>query len=180
MPPPPPGAYYHTRASHRYNALVRRILRAEEEAMVTSILDVGGWKGEFVSALEGIHTKRLVDLNATPGERDGVVCIRGDFMDTEVPTSDIVTCLQVLEHLDDQTVGTFARRLFSVARKKVIISVPFHWSENACRWHKQDPVTREKLAGWVGRPPTWDKVVREENGMERLVCVYDIPEEIDR
>ena len=38
--------------------------------------------------------------------------------------------------------------------------------------HKQNEITRDKIAAWAGRQPEAYDIVEEENGDKRIICVY--------
>ena len=83
---------------------------------------------------------------------------------------DVVTCLQVLEHIDDDTVYNFAQKLFTLGNI-VIISVPYMWKKGICKYHKQDPVDETKLYGWTKKIPIYSIIIKD-NHFNRIINVY--------
>ncbi|MAH50574.1 hypothetical protein CMI37_32435 [Candidatus Pacearchaeota archaeon] len=138
-----------------------------------SIVDIGGWAGNFVGKTS-LNKKTCLDWwrrtdTKTP---EDVKLIIEDFLTWEIERHDIACCMQVLEHMPDEYVEEFAKKLFHVA-PHVIISVPYKWRAGMCKYHKQDPVDKYKLKKWVGREPNFCYIVKD--GMaERLVCYYGI------
>ena len=161
--------YWGSRQDLAYYRLVRAWL--DELGPGRLIIDVGGadtpvvtW-GRFerrividpggASPLEGVESHAESWLSYHPDER-----------------ADVITCLQVLEHLDDEQVAAFARKLLSSGRT-AIISVPYLWPAGSCEHHRQDPVTLTKLAGWVGQRPRRSVVVTDGK-WRRLVTLFGV------
>jgi hypothetical protein len=164
------GSYYERKRKHlKYYQKIIQVLAGLPEKY--SIVDVGGWKGEFLQKTPFL-TKTLVDLKAS--EMENVQTVRGDFLQVDVKVHDIVICLQVLEHIAHDQVTPFARKLFQLAKECVIISVPYKWSSTACKYHIHDPVDEKKMERWTGRRPEKKYIIREENGVERMICIYSI------
>lgn len=96
----------------------------------------------------------------------------GNFMRYPVEKKfDVVTCFQVLEHLDDDVVEDFTRKLFHHTNRMLLISVPYKWAKGSCSEHKQDPVDEEKLLKWTGESPVFCQVVRDGT-RDRMICAY--------
>jgi hypothetical protein len=89
---------------------------------------------------------------------------------TLVPLCEVVTCLQVLEHLDQPE--PFCAALFAHARQAVILSLPWHWPAGTDASHKQDPVGGDKVLLWTGRDPTSCRVT--PGTRPRAVLLYQI------
>ena len=132
------------------------------------VLDVGGRDCEYILWFDWFSHKSVLDIRPA-AKLDGVESIRADFRDYKPPRQfDLVTCLQVLEHLDDP--APFMRKLLATGRV-LIASVPYRWPKGACRWHRQDPVDDRKLDAWAGRAPSERRVVTDR-GVKRLIAVY--------
>ena len=86
----------------------------------------------------------------------------------------MVTCMQVLEHIQDEYVGDFAKKLFAIS-SRVLISVPYKWKQGVCKYHYQDPVDEKKIYGWVERQPTESFIVNEAH--RRLISYYEFGEQ---
>ena len=79
-----------------------------------SIIDIGGWAGGFISRTS-LETKVCLDRISKDEETiEGVELIIEDFLKWDVKRFDIVCCMQVLEHIDDENVEKFAEKLFSM------------------------------------------------------------------
>jgi hypothetical protein len=150
---------------------VVRIVAAGLAADAGSVLDVGSRGTPYLEWFPGVPVRTSLDLVA-PYRAAGIQSLATDFLTWEPDRRyDLVTCLQVLEHVTDAT--TFARRLLAAGRI-VLISVPYRWRAGQSKHHVHDPVTLDKVRAWFGREPSFRYVVREpSNGFERLVCVFD-------
>jgi|ERR1700722_409069 len=133
-----------------------------------SILDVGGADCGYLQWFDWIPFKQTVDLRVKTNT-PGINSLRIDFMEYQPARSfDVVLCLQVLEHLVDPQL--FAKKLLTTA-PVVIISVPYKWPKNLCKFHTQDPVDESKLEAWTGRPPT-DGCIVMDKGIPRYVAAF--------
>lgn len=165
------GRYWKRRAPARYYEYVRRELGRFEPG--GSLLDVGGHDTP-VCAWGDFDSRVSVTLKPIRRRLPHVRYRIMDFM--ELPRAaqfDVVTCLQVLEHLDDDLVKDFARKLLMHARIATIVSVPFEWRRGHWPAHVQDPVDLDKLSSWFGRKPDAHAVILEDTGIERLVARFD-------
>ena len=84
---------------------------------------------------------------------------------------EVVTCLQVLEHLDNKKVRKFAKKLLRHSTDMTIISVPFMWEDGLCQQHLQDPIDLKKLTSWTGIEPS-DHFIVVDGTVKRLVAKY--------
>ena len=81
----------------------------------------------------------------------------------------------MLEHVPQAE--RFARRLQELG-KLVIVSVPYKWGDKPrpTPGHVHDPVTYEKLTGWMGREANNKIIVQQpfsQNKSRRLIALYD-------
>lgn len=165
------GNYFHNRKGYKYYKKVNEILQKLSQHN-SSILDVGGWKGEFISSVKGFPNKTVTDLHKRPKDfNKNIRFISGDFLKLNYTKYDIVVCLQVLEHLNYDLVKKFTQKLFQVG-KTVIISVPYKWKSGKCKYHVHDPVDELKLFSWTNRYPKKTWIITEKNGIKRLIAVY--------
>ena len=158
--------YWAERQAMRYYS--RTVAIAQKYAPeARSVLDVGSHETTNILRFSWIPSKTAIDIGHKP-KIPGVTGIKANFLDYRPDERfDLVTCLQVLEHLDEPT--AFAQRLRAVGRT-VIVSVPYQWAEGQCVYHKQDPIDEAKLAGWLG--DDWlDHEIVEDDGVERLIVV---------
>lgn len=162
--------YFKQRRHLNYYQQARALVN-EHAMSCHSILDVGSRNVPFAGWFPWITDQTTIDLQ--DGPRMGINHhIRADFLTHGFDRPyDLVTCLQVLEHVE--RAQEFARKLFCVAQKHVLISVPYRWPEGFCRYHRHDPVDDEKLAGWTGRVPDVRCVVRDGH-KDRLLCWYEV------
>ena len=87
------------------------------------------------------------------------------------PLFDLVLCSEVVEHI--ATPREFVRKLLAVGAV-VVLSVPYRWArcDNTRCHHKQNQITRDKIAVWAGRQPLAYDIVEEASGERRIICVY--------
>lgn len=155
---------------YQYVYLLCRVVGREAK----TALDVGSRATPFLEWLPWIDERVSVDLEL-PYSSPTVTGLKADFFEYAPERRfDLVTCLQVLEHVPEAP--RFAQKLLEVSRH-LVVSVPFEWS-NKAPGHVHDPVTLEKLTGWVGRPPNFHVVVEElfapRTNSRRLIAYYDI------
>lgn len=157
--------YYKERKDFHYYKKVEALLSS---LSFDSILDVGARRSPVLENIKGPIEKVLLDKYEIP-PLEGFHIITSDFY-TWIPDKhyDIVLCLQVLEHLENPE--AFAEKLFTIAKKTVILSVPYKWKKGKCKYHIQDPVDMEKLKSWTNREPSESYIIND--GLERLICVY--------
>ncbi|HDQ45434.1 MAG TPA: class I SAM-dependent methyltransferase [bacterium] len=143
-----------------------------------SVLDVGTFYGDFLKSVLDADPDRVVfgtEINRTRRDlsngRIGRRAVRIDFRNGALETFedrsvDNVVCLEVIEHLPDD--GFAVRELCRVARKRVLISVPFNETlrEHLCiHCHRYTPENGHRRSYHHGSfqpllPEGW--VVREE------------------
>ncbi|MEJ7605162.1 MAG: methyltransferase domain-containing protein [Bryobacteraceae bacterium] len=166
----PVPSYYASRECLNYYAVCGDLVK-ERGFACRSILDVGSADVPFVEWFDWIADRVTVDQRDREG-RLGSTHLQADFRSHQFNrTFDLVTCMQVLEHLHE--VEPFARKLFTLSNRFVLISVPYKWPQGRCRFHVQDPVDKESLLRWTGRTPEVEIVVNDER-TERLVSWYQI------
>jgi hypothetical protein len=166
-PPPPHGHYWESRKHLLYYKEVVRLARKHCGA-ARSVIDVGAKQNPFVLQLGWIADKTRLDIVPIP-PLAGCLTIEADFMDYRVTEPfDLVLCLQVLEHLESP--AQFARKLLETGRT-VIVSVPYKWPKGLVPSHRQDPVDEHLLREWTGIDWIDESVVREHNGVERMIVV---------
>ncbi len=134
------------------------------------IVDVGS-RGTPVASWGTFEKRYAVDLEELPQTAGGIEFVRSDWMTWEPPVRvDLITCCQVMEHLTDEVVGPFGRKIIASCRR-AIVSVPYMWKKGGTKEHLQDPVSREKLEGWMGR-----KAIRThidvDKGYRRLIAEF--------
>lgn len=150
---------------------VVRIICARFAQHPKSVLDVGSNRTPTLEWHRDSAT-RLVSLDLyRPYVADGVVSVAEDFLQYRPgETFDLVTCLQVLEHVPDAY--AFAQRLLATGRV-VVVSVPYRWPKGRCKGHVHDPVDRLKMYRWFRRWPTYSYIAREVfTRRSRLIQVY--------
>lgn len=161
--------FYEGRKTCGYYRTVRRLL--ESLGPRESILDVGCWDSP-VATWGDFRIRYAVDSQRRPGIAE-VTKIVGTWPETAElfrrPVS-VVTCLQVLEHVDDTR--AFAKALFAVARECVIISVPYKWPVGECKHHVHDPIDEAKLEWMTGETPR--ERILTNGKLTRMVAIYDV------
>lgn len=163
--------YAKDRQNLEYYRLVRRAL--ERFSPGESIIDIGCGGTPVVYA--GDFASRTVVNREPIPEYPAVETIIGKFPEVVLPKKrySVVSCCQVLEHLTDAEMGPFVKRLFSLAQRGLVVSVPYKWREGACKHHRQDPIDRAKLRQMLGRQWNGHTIVRDD-GVERIVVWFDL------
>ncbi len=158
--------YWKERKNCKY---YQKVISIINKIAKTSIIDVGSSNTELHSFVGSSYEDRAcLDIHKLPAIK-GVRTIRANFYKWSPDKRyDVVSCLQVLEHLDDPK--AFAQKLFDLG-ETVIISVPYKWKKGFCIHHVQDPVDEAKLFLWTQTVPD-EKHIIEDFGVERLICVY--------
>lgn len=132
----------------------------------SSILDVGCF--DTPTATWGHFNHRYtVDLEHDP-KLPGVQSHIANFMTWKPPhRMTVVTCLQVLEHLEDEQVRPFAEKLLA-SGEHVIVSVPYEWKKGEEKGHKQDPISFWKFDRMMGTPPLEKLVILDGKRLRLL------------
>jgi hypothetical protein len=161
--------YYESRADLFYYKVVKDWINRYSPGK--QIIDVGSHSTPIV--LEGEFEHRMmVDLKPFQVDYPQVEQIQTDWMTLDLEAkSDLVLCLQVLEHLDDELVARFAQKVIA-SGKKAIISVPYRWRKGYCKYHCQDPVTLEKLISWTSQEPV-EYYIESRDPDERLIALFE-------
>ena len=166
------GAYWNDRQDLIYYRYVDFILRCIA-ADARSLLDVGTGNCPYPEWFDWIPARTSIDL-MNPYASDAVTGIAGDIFTHPFPDLfDVVTCLQVLEHVPDA--HAFAQRLLALG-KLLVVSVPHRWPAGKIEDHVHDPVDLDKLEQWFDRKPNYVQSIREpflESFGDRLICIYD-------
>ncbi|MCG7384151.1 methyltransferase domain-containing protein [Paenibacillus sp. ACRRY] len=165
-------SYWARRERFMYYQYIKFMVKALGDD-AKSLLDVGSSNAEYVESFNWIANRYALDINK-PYQSGNVKGIQMDFMEFQ-PTErfDFVTCLQVLEHIQDPV--PFVKKLFEVG-KRVLISVPYMWRENSEEGHIHDPVDLGKVISWIGKNPDYHIIVEEplfnSTKNRRLICYY--------
>lgn len=164
--------YFDSRKDLKYYQTIYNILENLPDDN-NSILDVGGWKGEFLSKVDGFTSKTVIDLHKKPENfPKDITFINENFLTVNLTKKyDIVICMQVLEHIDKKHINQFTQKLFQYG-KNVLISVPYKWKKGFCKYHLHDPVNEAKLKLWTKREPQKTWIVTENNNISRLIALY--------
>lgn len=168
------GEYWRKRSDMMYYRYLDYIIRSVG-AKASSLIDVGSGNCPYLDWWDWIPERVSVDIRV-PYSSEGVVGIQGDIFKLAFDkTFDLCTCFQVLEHVPDAE--AFARRLLELG-ELVIVSVPYKWGDKprVTPGHVHDPVSYEKLTGWMGREANYKIIVEEPFGRlknKRLIALYD-------
>ena len=134
-----------------------------------TVCDVGS---NGVDMLTFLPCKKKVSIDLDrPYYGDGVQSVKGDFLEFDGNDFDVITCFQVLEHIDDSNIKKFSNKLLKSA-KVAVISVPYEWPKGQCKSHLQDPVSLEKVINWFGVRPIFQHIVIEKNGIKRIILIF--------
>jgi hypothetical protein len=170
-----PVTYWSSRKDMNY---YKKVLKLMASTPAKSVIDIGGWRGEFLHSVDFIPDKTCLDRQNAEQKYSDIQYINTNFLDYQPERAyDLAICLQVLEHLKDEIIHEFTEKIFTLA-PRVIISVPYQWQKNACEYHLQDPVDLEKLKCWTQREPNETYIVKEKpwarigSNHIRLICEY--------
>ena len=170
------NTYFEERKHSPYYKYVRTLLGILSYN-ADSVCDVGSNGTDMISWLP-CKEKVSIDLR-NPLRAEGIQSIKADFITYDFSRKfDIVTCFQVLEHIDDEHVKLFANRLLETAENLLIVSVPYLWAKGACKYHLQDPVDQIKFASWFDissetkLKPVFSRVIYDDKRIGRLVVVF--------
>lgn len=158
---------------YRYVDYIIRTVGADARTMI----DVGTGGCPYLDWFDWIDHRVSLDL-AEPYASNDVQGIIGDVFNYPFDqTFDLLTCLQVAEHVPEP--APFIKRLLELA-SICVISVPFMWPEGATTNHVNDPVSLEDITDWAGRSPNYSIVVDEpfaprtaNRKGRRLITVFD-------
>ena len=166
------GLYWQHRMDMMYYHNVDYIMRTVAKG-AKSMIDIGTANCPYQEWFDWIP-KRVSFDQTPPYQSENVTGIQADFLTYEFKKKyDVCTCLQVLEHIPN--VEEFAQKLLTVS-DLVIVSVPHRWGERAADDHIHDPVSYEKLTGWMGREANYHIVIQEPFRArvgQRLIAIYD-------
>jgi hypothetical protein len=154
--------YWEERKNYRYYKEVTDLL--DDLGYKDSIIDVGSYNTPVVTYGNFDKRYRIDKEKLDPIE--GVIDIQKDWLDVDL-SADVITCLQTLEHLDDDEIKPFCKKLKSSA-ETLIVSVPYNWDEDRCEWHKQDPVDLKKVCNWF----EVNSLILHHYSQERLVLLF--------
>ena len=136
-----------------------------------TILDVGPFDAPTV--LCGKFSRRITVDGQDRPDLPGVEKIIARWPDAAsliTEPVDLVLCMQVIEHIADYQ--PFVEALFRVG-ERVIISLPWKWAADACKYHAHDPIDDEKLVKLIPWQPLSRYVVTEDDGVSRIILFYD-------
>ncbi|MFQ8429987.1 class I SAM-dependent methyltransferase [Amaricoccus sp. W119] len=166
------GAYWRKRTDLMYYQYFKYFVRCLAPN-AKSLIDIGSGNAPYLEWFDWIPDRVSFD-KAHPYQSETVRGLEGDFFTFDFGQRfDLVTCMQVLEHIPDAE--RFARRLTEIG-DLLLVSVPFRWPKGQTRGHVNDPVDLKKLSRWFGREPNYSMIVREpfvKRAGARLFAIYD-------
>jgi len=160
--------YWNNRSDLHYYQVVKSLV--EEHSPGNLIMDVGAWNTPAITW--GDFKRRIaIDRYKIPSQPKNVEAVCADWLNYQCDEiSDVILCLQVLEHLSDAVVESFAKKIVRSGRI-AIISVPFMWKEGQCEHHLQDPVDLKKLEKWVGYSAI-KHIIEDRDTDKRLIALF--------
>ena len=161
------NSYKNKRKNFLYYKVIKIILKFLSDKNYT-ILDVGSANMDMISDLN-FKERVSVDI-VCPIESDKVIGIKTDFFDYKEPYKfDIVTCFQVIEHVENAK--KFTQKLLNTG-KLVIISLPYKWAKGLSKYHCQDPVDERKLYSWTNKKPVCSFYIKDLDNNCRFISIY--------
>lgn len=122
---------YHKR--HRIRGSFRRAVQlANFWPDCTSALDVGCRSTGFLYQLVPRYKIRVGTDIYKPlymgGDDPDVLFVHGDFLKIQFNNLfDVVVCMETMEHIDPSDRRAFATKLMSLAKKHLLVSIPYMW-----------------------------------------------------
>jgi hypothetical protein len=115
-----------------------------------------------------------VDYLDRPPLKD-VMAFKKDFLSWKPPEHfSVITCCQVLEHLGDAELPLFVSKMKAIS-DYMIITVPFMWSKGDEEGHKQDPISKEKFHGMIGKIPVEEIIVLDGKRARLCALIRNLP-----
>lgn len=149
----------------KYYQAVRDILT--ELGARYSIIDVGSWDTPVVTWGD-FKYRMQIDKKPCRVEYKGVDYVQKDWLKAVV-SADVITCLQVIEHVERPDV--FLNKIL-LSCNIAIVSLPFQWEAGACKAHLHDPINLAVIEEWSGAH-TFEFQIIKDGGAERIVLYYD-------
>ena len=139
-----------------------------------SLIDIGNKGCEYVYEYDWIPEKTVLDMAGDISNLNGTVTkIQEDFYTWTPPKKyNLVTCLQVLEHVDDPP--AFVEKLVSITDGYLLISVPYMWPAGQCESHLYDPMDLDFIHGMFPFPFDEEAVIEEKTGKKRFIGIKEI------
>ena len=170
--------YFSKRRHLKYYQYVRELL--QRIGQVDVAVDVGAADTDIILSAQA--RRRIIiepgDFDVVQGE--GVEWIKKTWSESrdDLPgTVDVLTCLQVLEHMPSKDIAQAMAHAFVLQSPHVIVSVPYCWIPGSSGDHKLDPISLMDVIEWFGREPTETRIIQElpEKGYHaavRLVAYF--------
>ena len=162
------GSYHNSRKKMVYIKALKQILHIICDEKQESIIDIGSNGVDLISFLP-IKTKVSLDI-VNPIKNDKVIGLKQDFFTYKPDRKfDIVTCFQVIEHI--QEAKSFTQKLLKTGNI-IVISLPYKWKNGACEYHCQDPIDETKILSWTQVEPEHVFYCHETDNSVRIICLY--------
>ena len=136
------------RKEYKYYKIVKIIIKILSGKNKT-ILDIGSREIDLMSEFP---FKRCVSVAISgPISNEKVDGFEMDFFDYNIEEKfDIITCLQVVEHVENAK--KFIEKILNSSRI-AIISVPYKWDKGLDKSHIHDPIEENKMFAWSNSKP---------------------------
>ena len=163
--------YWKTRKNYVYMFVVNNILNIIARS-ANSIVDIGSNRTPTLDFVSHVPVKYSVDPE-TPYIAPGIVSLHKDFLKwTPDKKINVGICLQVMEHIPNESIKEFARHMLSVY-EVVLVSVPYLEKEGTTSTHIQHSIDLEKINDWFGRLPNYYYIATELSKERRIICLFD-------
>lgn len=158
--------YVNVRKDLVYYRVARRIIKILSGNKKT-ILDVGSAGIDLMSDVNFKERYSISLFGAINNEK--VTGYEMDFFNYKPDKKfDIVTCMQVIEHIKDARL--FTQKLLQTGNV-TLISLPYKWRKGKTKSHVQDPVDEDKILSWTDIKPLYSFYVAD-GGCQRIICIY--------
>lgn len=160
--------YNNNRKKYTYYKVINEILNILEDENKTA-LDIGSC-GVDVLGEHKFKKRYSVSLSGSIND-DKTQGFEMDFFDFEPEKKlDIVTCFQVIEHVE--RAYDFTQKILKIGNTAVI-SLPYKWYKGHNYTHIQDPVDEKKIFSWTKLKPKHTFYVVDDNNYKcRIICIY--------
>jgi hypothetical protein len=163
--------FYTERKEYKYYQLCKKILEELSEIQQESILDIGCFDSP-VSTWGNFKTRYSVDKQNRANLKNVIKIVsEWPHVSNQLPPKiDVITCLQVIEHIENYR--PFVDKILEMC-KTAIISIPWKWPKSLCKYHVLDPIDEDKLNIIMGKPYKQLTIFKDEDKLYRAIGIWE-------